>query len=133
VRWDGIPANPADKTIRPVASRQERQWWTREQCPALLTLTDKSAWWPLWALTLATGYRLGELTGLRWSDVDDERKSIRIERSGSWIGNQWVESSPKTTSGRRTLSMNELTRVALRRQKVQQAAWRLKAGQVWQD
>jgi len=39
-------------------------------------------------LALASGAWIGELSALRWQDIDLHRKTLRIERSGGWIAGE---------------------------------------------
>ena len=38
-------------------------------------------WWPLFTVLLGTGCRIGEALGLRWDDLDYERRTISINHS----------------------------------------------------
>ena len=38
-------------------------------------------WTPLFTVLLGTGCRIGEIIGLRWEDVDYEKRSININHS----------------------------------------------------
>ncbi|MBI4498107.1 MAG: site-specific integrase [Chloroflexi bacterium] len=133
VKWDWLASNPMTRVERPGHRPPRRQWWTPDQCRAFLQETAASRWGPLWALAITTGARLGELSALQWTDLDGERRTITIERTGQHAGGQWVVKEPKTAAGRRTIPLNGLALAALHRQRAQQAAWRLKAGEAWQD
>jgi integrase len=61
-------------------------------------------------VALGTGLRLGELRALRWSDVDRERRLIRIERAYS---RQHLR-RPKTDSGIRSVPLFPSVDLALR-------------------
>ncbi|MBI4497067.1 MAG: site-specific integrase [Chloroflexi bacterium] len=132
VRLDWLLSNPMLKIERPSRRPQRRDWWTPPQCAAFLEETAATRWGPLWAVTLATGMRLGELMGLKWSAVDLERRTVAVERAGQHIGGEWIEKDPKSQAGRRTLPLNAVALGALRRQHAQQAAWRLQAGPTWE-
>jgi integrase len=132
-RWGWLGSNPVRRVVRPAAPRKRRQWWTPAQCTAFLAATEAGRWGPLWATALGTGCRLGELLGLRWADVSWEQAVLHVERSGQYAEGTWREKAPKTPSGERTLPLSALALAALRRQRAQQAAWRLRAGADWQD
>lgn len=51
------------------------------------------------ATLFMTGMRTGELIGLKWSDIDFQKRDIAIKRT---IG-RWIENSPKTVSSIRTI------------------------------
>ena len=72
-----------------------------------------------------TGARPNELAALKWGDVDGASARFRI-RAGRYRG---VESAPKTAGSVRDVDCLPPVLEALRAQKAQQAAVRLKAGQ----
>ena len=74
--------------------------------------------------TVLTGARIGEVTALRWADVDLVAGKLTIRRSVSWAKARGQKDSeprfykPKTSAGARTLMVPELT-AALKRWKLQ--------------
>ncbi len=58
---------------------------------------------------LQTGLRTGELIGLKWSDIDFENRTMKIERSMEYrykVG-EWRVGPPKSKSGYRTVPLTE--------------------------
>ena len=68
-------------------------------------------WWPLFTVLLGTGCRIGEALGLRWEDLDYERRIISINHSLVYypVGENRKSvqhiSTPKTEAGTRTIPM----------------------------
>ena len=62
-----------DKTERRVLSFQEQQ--------IFLDAIRGSRYEMLCILGLSTGLRIGELSGLHWSDIDFEEKTLTVERT----------------------------------------------------
>lgn len=58
---------------------------------------------PIVSLAVATGMRRGELLALRWSDVDLNAASLKVERSLEESKAKLRFKSPKTKHGRRTI------------------------------
>jgi integrase len=82
-------------------------------------------WWrPYFTVAFWTGARPNELAALRWGDVDGVRSVLRI-RLGRYRGK---EGPPKTASSVRDIDLLPAVMAALKAQKAQQAAERLKAG-----
>ncbi|WP_062208016.1 site-specific integrase [Aureimonas sp. AU12] len=72
---------------------------TREEIKALVGAVE-GRWRPLILTAIFTGLRASELRGLRWSDVDLDRREIRVHQRAdryNEIG------SPKSSSGERTV------------------------------
>ena len=68
----------------------------------------------LLSILLYTGVRRGEMLGLRWEDIDFERKLIHIRRQITFINNRPVEKATKSQAGLREVPMlPELERILL--------------------
>ena len=88
-------------------------------------LTACPAWWrPYFTVAFWTGGRPNELAALKWGDVDAARGILRI-RAGRYRGK---EGPPKTASSVRDIDLLPAVVEALKAQKAQQAAERLKRG-----
>ena len=61
--------------------------------------------YPIVALAIGTGARRGEIAALRWSDLDIDAATVRIERSLEQTKDGLRIKPPKTAAGRRTLSL----------------------------
>lgn len=73
---------------------------------------DYARWKPLFTVMFGTGCRIGEVIGLRWEDIDCEKKSISINHSVSYYPRrektykcEFRVSEPKTQAGIRTVPM----------------------------
>ena len=79
-------------------------------------------WYPTFAVMLGTGLRVGELTGLRWEDIDFQNNLIKVnhtlvfyERSKSSKTGYGIN-TPKTKAGYRTIPIIKTVREALQKQ-----------------
>ena len=72
---------------------------------------------PLWATAIYSGLRRGELTGLRWDDVDLAGGTIRVERGWDAIEG---EIAPKSREGRRTVPVPAVLRDVLLEHRMRQ-------------
>lgn len=71
-----------------------------------LILYSNPQWSPVWLLMLSLGLRRGEVCGLRWSDIDFERKQINICNQRQYIpGKGCIDMPPKSDSGNRSLPL----------------------------
>lgn len=133
VLWGWLPVNPCDRIVKPQYRAERKEMWTKEELYTFLQGAQEHRLYPLWIVALSTGCRIGELSALRWDDVDLANGIVTIRRSARDVNGEWVEGLPKTKAGIRSLSIPAEGLIALRRQKAQQNEWRLKAGQEWQD
>lgn len=68
-------------------------------------------WYPIFVVLLWTGMRVGEITGLRWCDIDLENETIDINHTlvffskGKSKGCKFAINTPKTEAGRRVIPM----------------------------
>ena len=68
-------------------------------------------WYPIFEVLLWTGLRVGEITGLRWCDIDFEDETICINHTlvyynkGKVEGCAFAVNTPKTEAGKRTVPM----------------------------
>ncbi len=59
------------------------------------------------ALILETGLRAGEALALEWSDVDEEKRILKVTKNMVRVdGKNLVQRTTKTESGRRTIPLN---------------------------
>lgn len=130
---EGILNRNAAALARPPALvRREMRALSADEVGRLLSITADDEYGPLFALAVGSGLRLGELLGLKWSDIDD--RSLVVRRSLARAhGGGYELGEPKTSRSRRTVMLPTVAVDALRRQKARQAAMRLAAGTTWQD
>lgn len=68
-------------------------------------------WYPIFTIMMWTGMRVGEITGLRWCDVDFENEMISVNHTlvhyskGKSQGCVYAINTPKTKAGSRTIPM----------------------------
>jgi integrase len=133
--------NPVTATKRPKGSTTNHKyvWFDRDQAKAFLIAARDSRYEAAFGVALALGLRLGEVLGLRQTDVDLDGRTIRIEqtiqrlrariagKAGYHVG------APKTKLSRRLIVVPEVLIPMLRRHRARQAELRLAAGTAWHD
>lgn len=72
---------------------------------------------------LQTGLRTGELTGLKWEDIDFKNKTLTVSRSLEYRHStgEWREGQPKSKSGYRTIPLTDEAIYILNKQKEKNA------------
>ncbi|HYZ98604.1 MAG TPA: tyrosine-type recombinase/integrase [Acidimicrobiales bacterium] len=142
VRWRRLPMNPADQATPPSAKASkppEMKVWTGPQLADFLDrLGDDRYRWP-WLFLATTGCRRGEALGLRWQDVDFERRLVAIRQelipltkpSGRGREGRLV---PRTKTERpRVIELDGPTVAALRTWRVKHTKERLLVGDAYED
>ena len=75
-------------------------------------------WYPVFAVMLGTGMRVGEIVGLRWCDIDLEQGIIGVNHTlvyynhGDGKGCSFSINTPKTKAGERTIPMLDFVKEA---------------------
>jgi integrase len=83
---------------------------------------------------LATGLRPGEMRGLKWADLRDDYRTVKLRQAVEEAdGKVSIGTDLKTEDSRRTIPLPPSIADMLRAHRVQQNAGRLKAGPAWQD
>ncbi len=83
-------------------------------------------WYPIFAVMLGTGMRVGETVGLRWCDVDFDAGMIDINHTlvyynkGDNNGCSFSVNTPKTKSGERTIPMLDTVKEAFMMERLYQ-------------
>lgn len=115
VRWQLVPGNVADAVKAPRFQKTEMQVWNPEQVERFLAVARRHRLYPLFALALSAGMRIGELLALQWQDVDLDGCVLVVRRN--LVKNeagQYELGLPKTESGTRRIMLATDTVQALR-------------------
>lgn len=80
VRGDLIPRNPATHANKPKVRQQEREPLDADQARAFLDAARGDRYEALYVLCLMGGLRQGEALGLKWSDIDLDAGTLRVNR-----------------------------------------------------
>lgn len=98
---------------RPIHKPQDIVYLSPDEARKLIVYSNP-AWSPVWLLMLTLGLRRGEVCGLRWSDIDFDRKEIHIRNQRQYIPRKGcIDTPPKSDSGNRVLPMPEIIEEAL--------------------
>ena len=130
-----IPFNPAARAEAPKRARKEPNYLQASDIPRIFEALDTEPlkWRVLVHMLLITGARRGEVLGLKWANVDFENRRVYICRSISYTPDKGVyESSPKTESSKRFISLPAETMQLLKQYKAWQAEEILRLGSYYQ-
>ncbi|MCH5195627.1 MAG: tyrosine-type recombinase/integrase [Oscillospiraceae bacterium] len=108
VKWNVLADNPCKHVEAPKLTKHEAKFLDEEQTRRLLTELETAPYQyrVMVNMLLFTGARRGEICGLRWSDVDFERKTIHIQNNSLYLPDYGMyEDTPKTQSSIRTVNI----------------------------
>lgn len=127
VRDDIIRKNPTAGVMKEISKKSGKNRGIRHA----LTVEEQRAfmeyianhpvyyhWWPLFTVLLGTGCRIRECLGLRWQDLDFEKRVISINHSVVYYSQKETKTSvmrislPKTEAGVRTIPMLDMVKDA---------------------
>lgn len=113
---DLITKNPCDFCKPPKRVKTKINALSRENRTRMLSIARASLPNPLSIaieLALTTGMRRGEICALRWSDVDETKKTVSVNHAlGRENGSYYVK-EPKTAGSQRTIPLTSFTLRAL--------------------
>ena len=118
---------------RPEAPAQDNnikasQSWTASEAAQFLNVARGDSLYALFYLLLSLGLRRGEVCGLRWENIDLERRSIRIDEALVCEAGKLAISAPKTKRSRRVLRLPSDSLEVLRLHKAAQEQKHLENG-----
>lgn len=128
-----VTVNAATLVKVPQPVRRPISPLTVDQARALLEVAERRQNGALFSVALSCGLRLGEATGLQWSDVDLATGEVRIVRQLQVVGKGFELVPLKTVSSRRTLVLPAVGLAALKAHRQRQLRQRLKAGKDWRE
>jgi integrase len=129
MRWGLVPRNVCEDVNRPQLKRDDIQPLDREQTRRLLQAAKDNRLYALYVVAVTAGLRPGEMLALRWSDVDLEAGTLRINRTLS----DSEFAAPKTPRSRRKVELSNTARVALRAHRKRLLEERMQKAGLWEN
>lgn len=132
---DLVNRNPTEGARLPRVPQTEVPWYTDEELARLFEATAGDRFHALWIVLGTSGLRLGEALGLKWSDIDWDRGTIRVVRKleRDRETHELVLTEMKTKNSRRTLPLGSFALEALRGHQERQRFQRRTVGDAWQE
>lgn len=130
VQWQLVERNVAQAIQPPKPEKNEMDAVTPEDVDHILAAANGTEIEVPVVIALGTGMRLGEILGLRWSDIDFENESLRVRQT---VNVDRTFGTPKSYRSRRSIPLPKFLLKVLKTQRARQSELRLVAGSAWQD
>ncbi|MER7959390.1 site-specific integrase [Streptomyces sp. NPDC096030] len=133
-------ARPAERSaagcldeVEKVLAARELSPWSLDETLDFLAAARKDPLYAAFVLAIALGFRRGEVVGLRWENVDLDKREIRVRTQRQRVAGEVYEDDPKGRRRKQTLPLPAICVAPLRWQRLKQAAARERAGEKWTD
>ncbi len=130
---DRIGSNPVRRARPPRVVQPSLTVPTADEARQLVAAATGHRLFPLWATLAVTGARLGEVLGLRWTDVDLDRGVLTIQQTITGTGSRRHVGPVKSSAGARTLAIDLWLSRVLEDHRRFQVDERRAADDTWQE
>ncbi|MFE6401725.1 tyrosine-type recombinase/integrase [Streptomyces alboflavus] len=132
-REELITRNVVTLTEPPRVEQPDITPWTLEETLSFLAAARTDPLYAAFMLAIALGFRRGEIVGLRWQDVDLDKRVIRVRKQRQRVGGEAYEDDPKGRRRKQALPLPAICVAPLRWQRMRQASMRERAGGEWHE
>ena len=130
-----IRVNPSDNMLKELKLShnfgvEKRKALTKAEQDLFLDYLKRTPkynhWYPVFAVMVGTGMRVGEAVGLRWCDIDLDKRYVNINHTlvyynqGGCGGCHFAVNTPKTKAGCRDIPMFDFVKEAFLQEKAYQ-------------
>lgn len=118
-----ISRNVATLVDPPRQEKPQIKYWTWEQAKKFITATKNDRYYMFYLIALSTGMARGEVLGLRWQDIDWERRTLSVRQTiVNTNDGPIIQASAKTENRERTLDVTPALLAKIRGHRKKQAA-----------
>ena len=135
VGWGYMPENPCEKVQTPKYKSDEKIILTEDQLSITMDLVQKEdlIYQAFFYFAVMCGMRRGEIMGLRWDDVDLERRTVSIKQAAGQSKKGTYYGDTKNKKSMRKLTLPETLLPILRLLRGQQDEGKLRLAEKWVD
>jgi integrase len=131
--WGLVARNVALLADAPKVERYEVQPIDANEAQKFLEIIKGDRLEALFSVGLSLGLRRGEVLALKWSDIDFEGQTLRVNGSLQRLQGKLLILPPKTKKSTRSLNLPKTLLQKLREHRARQLEERLALGANWQD
>lgn len=134
IRWGLLWRNPCDAVDPPKQVARTIPTPDLDKVREVLRLAQRTPHHAALFFSAYTGCRRAEVVGLRWKDVDWERKTVSIVQTFQRVkGQGLIAQPPKSKKGRRSIALDESTTAVLKSHRAKQIEGRLRLDGGYED
>jgi len=130
-REELVTRNVASLVEPPRPSSRELSPWTLDETLTFLTAARRDPLYAAFVLAITMGLRRGEIVGLRWADVDLDKRVLYVRQQTQRRRGQLYDDDPKGRR-RRAVPLPAMCIAPLRWHRMRQAALRERMGDKWE-
>ncbi|MFJ2014715.1 tyrosine-type recombinase/integrase [Streptomyces globisporus] len=131
-REELITRNVASLVEPPRAKSRELSPWSLDETLIFLAAARKDPLYAAFVLAITMGLRRGELVGLRWTDLDLDRRVLYVRQQTQRRRGILYDDDPKGRR-RRAVPLPAMCIAPLRWHRMRQAEAKARAGEAWQE
>lgn len=131
-REELVTRNVASLVEPPRAKSRELSPWSLEETLNFLAAARKDPLYAAFVLAIAMGLRRGEIVGLRWVDVDPDKRVLYVRQQTQRRRGVLYDDDPKGRR-RRAVPLPAMCIAPLRWHRTRQAAAKGRAGESWDE
>ncbi|MCL2718713.1 MAG: site-specific integrase [Lachnospiraceae bacterium] len=111
IKWELIDKNPNLKVIKPKKRKSQRNFYDLEQVKIFLNClaNERIKYKALFILAIDSGARRSEICALRWSDIDFNYNTLKINNSLKVVNGVLDEETAKTQTSTREIIISDAT------------------------
>lgn len=132
-KWGQVARNVAKLADAPHLAPPQPVVLSPEQVQAVLDACTDPSLRRLALVAITTGMRQGEQLGLRWEDIDFERRSLTVRMELQRIDGTYQVVEPKSATSRRVVALPAAALTALSAERQAQLEAQLAAGRRWHE
>ncbi len=133
LRWGMVSRNVASLVALPNSQKAKQRFLTPDEARVLLEHIKGDRLEALFTVALALGLRKSEALGIRWQDINFERKTATVEVELVYYKKKYVLEPLKTDKSRRILALPQFAREALQAHRIRQAQEQANYGEHWHN
>lgn len=126
-----IVLNPLSRVQPPKVRKTPISFYSIEQINQLLTIVENTKLELPVKLGLFLGLRKEEILGIKWDNLDLDKKLLRITQVRTAAGGKVYEKIPKTIGSERVISIPDIIADAFKKERISQLQNKLKAGNLY--